>query len=162
MQPWFLAVPVTKVSDSYVTKVSDSYVCMYIPSFAAYFSSLGVPLSALFCDSVAPHQGAIPTHHRPLTQPMRSGRAVLRSTAVVTHLFANIPNLVRDTHVTLTCNDKRNLRRCHNRWNQFFSFGEGPLEGHLLSTVPSHLTMADDLAGGELCLEVMTFWCKTF
>eukprot|EP00903_Cladosiphon_okamuranus_P012640 g11825.t1 len=43
--------------------------------------------------------------------------------------------------------------KCHNRWNQFFSFGEGPLEGHLLSTVPSHLTMADDLGGGELCLE---------
>eukprot|EP00752_Nemacystus_decipiens_P009269 g8281.t1 len=43
--------------------------------------------------------------------------------------------------------------KCHNRWNQFFSFGEGALEGHLLSTVPSHLTMADDLAGGELCLE---------
>lgn len=135
-------------------------VCTY-PHLRPIF----VPWAYLFLPffaTLAPHQGAMPTHHRPLTQPMRSGRAVLRSTAVVTHLFANIPTLVRDTHVTLTCNDKRNLRRCHNRWNQFFSFGEGPLEGHLLSTVPSHLTMADDLAGGELCLEVMTFWCKTF
>ncbi|CAN0074699.1 unnamed protein product, partial [Scytosiphon promiscuus] len=45
--------------------------------------------------------------------------------------------------------------KCHNRWNQFFSFGEGPLEGHLLSTVPSHLTMADELPGGTLCLEAV-------
>ncbi|CAM9872008.1 unnamed protein product, partial [Pylaiella littoralis] len=42
---------------------------------------------------------------------------------------------------------------CHNRWNQFFSFGEGPLEGHLLPTIPAHLAMGDDDAGETLCLE---------
>lgn len=45
-------------------------------------------------------------------------------------------------------------RRCHNRWNQFFNFGNGELAGHLESTVPGHLVMAKELNTGTLCLEV--------
>ncbi|CAM9998718.1 unnamed protein product [Ascophyllum nodosum] len=45
--------------------------------------------------------------------------------------------------------------KCHNRWNQFFSFGEGKLKGHVLSIVPRHLAMADQLEGAALCLEAV-------
>ncbi|CAM9349471.1 unnamed protein product [Discosporangium mesarthrocarpum] len=47
------------------------------------------------------------------------------------------------------------FQRCHSRWNQFFSFGEGDLEGHLMVVVPRHLAMASDWKGGVMCLEAV-------